>query len=134
MMHTTEKSPQLSIQSRLSTLWIVVMLNMIFADILTFLIQLADTSKPEMFSDALAIQDIKIMMAVVALVTNVPILMVYFSRTLAESLNRKVNIGAAVFTILYVVAGGDLTPHYVVIATIEVVLLLWVIVYAWRWK
>lgn len=116
------------IQTRLSTLWIVVMLQMLFADIFSIMVELVDR-------DTLRIPgDVKVVMAVAAVVTSIPILMVYLSRTLSGKLNRVANIAAASFTILYIIGGGSAVPHYIIIAAIEVILLGMIILYAWRWK
>jgi len=112
----------------LSTLWIVVMLNMIFADLFSIMVELVNKNTLDIPGEVTSI------MAVAAVVTNVPILMIYFSRVLKYSLNRWLNIGAALFTILYVVGGGSILPHYIIIAFIEVVVLLSIALVAWKWK
>ncbi|MCP4438351.1 MAG: hypothetical protein GY810_05350, partial [Aureispira sp.] len=55
-------------------------------------------------------------------------------RVLKYKVNRLANIVAAIFTIIYVIGGASLTPHYIIIATIEVILLLLIIFNAWKWK
>lgn len=59
--------------------------------------------------------------------------MIYFSRVLPYKSNRLLNIIAGIFTILYVIGGASLLPHYIVIATIEVVVLVVIIVKSWKW-
>lgn len=113
---------------RLSTLWIVVMINMIFADIFSIMIELVKRNTLDIPGD------VKTIMAIAAIVTNVPILMIYFSRVLAYKVNRVVNIIAAILTIIYVIGGGDTSLHYIIIAGIEVILLLMIIVYSIKWK
>ena len=44
-----------------------------------------------------------------------------------------VNIIAAIITIIYVIGGGSSTPHYIIIASIEVGLLFVIIWSAWKW-
>lgn len=122
----TEKA--IDIRVRLSTLWIVVMINMIFADIFSIMIELVNGNTLNIPGD------VKMVMAIAALVTNVPILMIYLSRVLSFKINRIVNMIAAVFTMIYVVGGGDFAPHYIIIASIEIILLLLIVVYAWKWK
>jgi hypothetical protein len=41
---------------------------------------------------------------------------------------------AAIFTMIYVTGGGLATPHYVIFASIETVVLLLIMVKAWKWK
>ena len=114
---------------KLSTLWIVVMVYMIFADIFSILLELDQKDTlGEMPTEA------KMMMAIAAFLTSFPILMIYFARVLPYKSNRLLNIIAGIFTILYIVGGGLLLPHYIIVASIEVVILLIIIVKAWKWK
>ena len=114
---------------KLSTLWIVVMVYMIFADIFSIMLELDQKGTlGEMPTEA------KTMMALAAFLTSIPILMIFFARVLPYKVNRLFNIIAGIFTILYVVGGGLLLPHYVIVASIEVVILLIIIVKAWKWK
>lgn len=119
----------MDIKIKLSTLWIVIMLNMIFADILSIMIELAGKNTLEIIGN-----DIKTTMAIAAIITNIPILMIYFSRVLPHKINRISNIVAGIITIIYIVGGGSLTPHYIIIATIEVLLLLIIIWSALKWR
>lgn len=115
-------------KTKLSTLWIAVMFNMVFADIFSIMIELVR-------KDTLNIPgDVTTIMAIAAVITNIPILMIYFSRTLSHKANRITNIAAAVFTMVYIVAGGDGAPHYLIIAAIEIFLLLTIIIHAWKWN
>lgn len=116
------------LKATLSTLWIVVLINMIFADIFSIMVELVNGNTLEIPGN------VKSVMAIAALVTNVPILMIYLSRVLPYKLNRRANIGAALFTIIYVVAGGSFAPHYLILASIEIIFLVLIIQKAWRWK
>ena len=119
---------KLDIKVKLSTLWIVVLINMIFADIFSIMVELVN-------KDTLNIPgDVKTIMAIAAIVTNIPILMIYFSRILEYKANRIINIIAAILTIIYVIGGGDTAPHYLIIASIEVILLIMILVYSIKWK
>ena len=115
-------------KAKLSTLWIVVLINMIFADIFSIMVELVN-------KDILHIPgDVKVIMAIAAIVTNIPILMIYFARVLPYKPNRWANIIAGILTIIYIVGGGDMAPHYIIIAAIEVICLLLIIVSSWKWK
>jgi len=123
-----ENKGNIDTKVKLSTLWIVVMVNMIYADIFSILVELVN-------KDTLNLPgDVKLIMAIAAIVTNIPILMIYFSRVLQYKLNRLLNIIAGFLTIIYVVGGGDLAPHYIIVGTIEVILLLIIIINSWKWK
>jgi hypothetical protein len=60
--------------------------------------------------------------------------MIYFSRTLKYKANRLANIIAAILTIIYVVGGGDMAPHYLISAAIEVLILIYIIIIALKWR
>lgn len=112
---------------KLSTLWIVIMFNLLFADILSIMVELVNKNTLDI------IGEIKSTMAIAAVVTNIPILMIYFARQLNHKANRILNIIAGLVTIIFVIGGGSLTPHYIICASIEVVLLVMIIWTAWKW-
>jgi hypothetical protein len=119
---------KLDVKTRLSTLWIVVLINMLFADVFSIMVALVNKGTINIPGE------VRTIMAIAALVTNVPIMMIYFSRVLNYKVNRITNIIAAIFTILYVIGGGDTAPHYLIITIIEVLLLLVIIFYSIKWK
>lgn len=101
---------------RNSTLWLVVLLNMLFADILNFVTPGLPT--PEVTPTLLL---------VFAALLEIPIAMVYLSRTLKPKANRIANITAAVVTIVFTIAGGTANLHYAFFATAEVICMLLII-------
>lgn len=114
-------------QMLLSLLWIVIMINMIFNDIFSIMVELVE-------KDTIQIPgDIKMIMLAAAVITNIPIFMILLSNILKRKINRILNIIAGFFTIIYVIGGGSLLPHYIFIASIEVVLSLIIIITAWKW-
>lgn len=119
----------MNIKIKLSTLWIVVMLNLIFADILSIMVQLVDQSALDIIGS-----DVQVTMAAAAIITNIPMLMIYFSRVLPHRINRSLNIIAAILTLLFVIGGGSTLPHYLICAGIEVLLLLFIIYSAYQWS
>jgi hypothetical protein len=125
---TTEK---MDTKVLLSTLWIVVMINMAFADILGFFIPgaLEEVAKTSVSTGTTIPQ----LMLGGAIMLEIPIAMILLSRVLNFKVNRWVNIIASVITIAYVVGGGSTTPHYIFIATIEVVCMLLIVWFAWKW-
>ena len=122
------KNQKISLEIKLSTLWIVVMMNMIYADIFSIMVELVNINTLDIPGD------VKVVMAIAALVTNIPIFMIYLSRVLPYKWNRLSNLVAGVLTIVYIVGGGSSTPHYIIVATIEIILLLIIIVNSWKWK
>ena len=128
----TSKNTTREIDKRvlLSTLWIVVMINMLKADILSLFIPgVADE-----LARAAGETPIPQLMLGGAIMMEISILMIIFSRVLKYGVNRWANIIAAIITIVFVVRGGSSYPHYIFIAAIEVVCLLLIIWNAWKWS
>jgi hypothetical protein len=114
------------IKLRLSMLWIVVMFNMIFADILSFML-------PGFLEEAGEIQVTQGLLLVFAIILEIPIAMILLSRALKYRANRWANIIASVITIAFVIGGGSTYLHYIFFATIEIVCMLLIVWYAWKW-
>jgi hypothetical protein len=104
---------------------------MAFADILTFVLPEALNSMVQGTTEVKITQGLLLVMAVLV---QIPILMIYLSRVLTCKINRVVNIVAAITTILFVVGGGSLYLHYIFFATIEVICMIFIILYAIKWK
>ncbi len=115
---------------KLSTLWVIVMLNMAYADILSLYV-------PGIHEELAAFAGgtpIVMLMLFGAVKIQFPLAMIFLSRVLGVKANRWANIIIAVTTIIFVVGGGSLMPHYIFIASIEVLCMLAIIWTAWRWK
>jgi len=114
----------------LSTLWIVVMINMLKADILSLYIPgvLDEMAK---FAGETPITQL---MLGGAIMMEISIAMIFLSRVLKYRVNRWANIIVSVITIAFVVGGGSTYPHYIFIATIEVVCMLLILWFAWKWS
>ena len=130
-MTTNEKTVKMeAMKVRLSTLWIVVMFNMAFADIVGFL---NPGALEEIMAGAVGFEITQGLLLVFAILLEIPIAMIILSRILKYSLNRWANIIAVVITILFVIGGGNTSLSYIFFATIEVVCMLLIIWYAWKW-
>lgn len=129
-MNSEKRTDKPDLKVIFSTLWIVVMFNMIFADILTLYIP---EFLNEILTGATPVQITQELMLGMAIIIEIPIAMVFLSRVLKYRANRWANIIASVITILFVVVGGSLILHYIFFAAIEVVCLLLIIWYAWKW-
>lgn len=70
-------------RTKLSLLWIVVMLNMIFADIFSIMVELVKKDTMDIPGD------VTLVMAVAAVMVNIPILMIYLNRILSFRLCRR---------------------------------------------
>ncbi|MBI5873760.1 MAG: hypothetical protein HZB36_06425 [Candidatus Omnitrophica bacterium] len=132
-MNSNKKTTKMEdMKVRLSTLWIFVMFNMLAADILSFMIP--GFLKELMTGYAGEIQITLGFLLVAAIMLEIPIVMIVLSRVLKYRANRWANIIAGVITIAFVIGGGSTYPHYVFLATVEVVCMSLIVWYAWRWK
>ena len=132
MTANTIQTKKINPKTLLSTLWIVVMVNMLQADILSLYIpgsveELAKTSA----STGMPIPQL---MLGGAIMMEIAILMIILSRLLPYGVNRWSNIIIGLITIAFVVSGGVAYPHYLFIATVEVISLLFIIWNAWKWR
>ncbi len=114
----------------LSTLWVVVMINMLKADILSLYIPGASEEVALTAGD----MPIPLLMLGAAVMMEIPTLMILLSRVLKYGLNRWANIITSIITIAFVVGGGSSHPHYLFIAAVEVICLLLIVWFAWKWR
>jgi hypothetical protein len=112
---------------KLSTLWVVAMLNMIFADILSFMPPGALAGPPT--GDAEGIRIAQGILLAFAALLEIPIAMIFPSRVLSREANTPANVLASAVTIAFVVGCGSSSLHYLFFAAIEFACML---VIAWR--
>ena len=121
-----------AMKAKLSILWVFIMFNMVFADIFSFMY-------PGFLKQVVAgnvvegTQITPVFLLIAAIVTEIPIAMVFLSRLLRYRANRRVNIIGGVITILWVIGGGSTILHYIFFASIEVICSLFIIWLAWTW-
>jgi len=130
-MNANKSTAEMDMKVKLSTLWIFVMFNMLTADILSFMYP--GYLKEIMTGYGGEIQITPEFLLIAAIMVEIPIAMIVLSRTLRYRINRWANIIAGVITIAFVVGGYAPTPHYIFIATMEVVGMLLIIWFAWKW-
>jgi len=116
----------------LSTLWLLVYLNILTADILSLNIPGSD----ELLKSTSASTGTPIpqLMLFGAVTNEITIVMILLSRVLKYGLNRWVNIVMGVVTVAYIWGLGSPYPHYTFIAAVETVCLLLIIWNAWKWS
>jgi hypothetical protein len=115
----------------LSTLWIFVLFNYIYADILVLILN------PAVYQNAATKMGIGPVLAF-SILMEIPIAMVLLSRILDHKANRLANIIAGIVSTLFVamtLAGGK-SPgvSYIFFSAIEIVTTIFIIWYAWKWK
>ena len=130
-MNTNKKTVKVEdMKVKLSTLWVVVMFNMLYADILSFMMP---GFLKELVDGSFEIQITQGLLLVFAILLEIPIAMIILSRVLKYRANRWANITAAAITIPFVIGMGSTDLHYIFFATIEVVCMLLIVWYAWKW-
>ena len=112
------------VRALLSTLWIVVLINILSADIFSFM--LGDAGET-------AVAVTQWMMFAFAIIHEIPIAMIILSRVLQRGINRTLNFVAAGITAVYIIAGGSATPHYIFFALAEVICLIFIVTQAKKW-
>lgn len=127
-----DAAPVDGMRVKLSTLWIFLLFNMVFADIFSFMYP--GSLEQIMAGNAEGTAVTPELLLIAAMVTEVSIAMVLLSRFLKPAANRWANIIGGLITILWVIGGGSLTLHYIWFASIEVACALVIIWLAWKWR
>lgn len=130
-MNTNDKTAIMDVRVKLSTLWIVVLFNIVFADIVGFM---NPGALEQIMTGATGFDITQELLLVFAILLEIPIAMIFLSRVLAYRANRPANIVASVITIVYVVGAGTASLSYVFFATVEVACLLLIVWSAWQWR
>ncbi|ALU45244.1 DUF6326 family protein [Pseudoalteromonas rubra] len=133
---TTGASQDKSTRIKIATLWLLVMLNMIYADILAFVSAfitpgVIDTLMSGYSGSVKLTQEL---LLVSAILIEIPIVMIFLSQCLSYRLNRLCNLVAVPLTFLFVLGGIETDPFYLFLACIQLTLLLsiaWMVI---RWR
>ena len=128
----TNINKKLDTKVLLSTLWIVVMINMLKADILS--LNIPGAAEEVARTAASTGASIPQLMLAGAIMGELAIAMIILSRVLKYGMNCWVNIIVGVVTIAYIWGGAASYPHYTFIATVETICLMLIIWNAWKWR
>ncbi|MEQ9263394.1 MAG: DUF6326 family protein [Owenweeksia sp.] len=115
----------------LSTLWVFVLMNMIYADIIGTLrpgyIEMLDQISKEL--DQLSVLMFSVLM-------EIPIVMILLSLVLNQKVNRIANLVAVPLSIIWVIYGGLTDPplSYLFFGSVEVAALLFIGWTAFKWN
>ena len=124
----------------LSTLWIFVMFNYLYADVYTLFFN--PVLEKELWQQFLAgyvgsIQITQGFVLVTAVLMETAIAMVLLSRVLKYRANRWANIISGLFHTLFVswsLVGETSSLFYMFFAAIEIACTLFIALYAWKWR
>lgn len=128
----TTTAKKIDTKAVLSSLWIVVMINMLKADILSLFIP--GSAEEVAKTAASAGASIPQLMLGAAIIGQLAIAMIVLSRVLKYGINRWVNMVTAIVIIAYIWGGMAMYPHYIFIASVETLCLLLIIGFAWTWR
>jgi hypothetical protein len=126
-MNIFKKDGGIGIRLQLTMMWIFVLLNMLYADILS----LMDSTSPIRASMAGAPLPPGGLLAG-AIVMETALIMLLLSHVLKRNAARLVTVIMAALNVFFVVKGGH-GSYYLVFASIEVATLFLIIWTAWKW-
>lgn len=129
-MNASKNTGMEDMKVKLSTLWVFVMFNMVFADVVGFM---NPGALKDIMTGAVGLEITQELLLVFSILLEIPIAMIFLSRVLKYRANRWANIVASMITILFVIGGGSTYLSYIFFATMEVVCMLLIIWYAWKW-
>ncbi len=114
----------------LSALWMFVVFDYLYADLLTLIVNPASYQRAALgMSEAVVLS--------LAVLIEIPIAMVLLSRVLKYRANRWANILAGIestaFVAVTLVGGKPPGLFYVLFSTVEIACTLFIIWYAWKW-
>ena len=119
----------------LSTLWIFVMFNYLYCDVMTLM-------DPEVLNQLITgtvgnIQMTEGFLLAAAVLMEIPIAMVLLSRVLSYKANRWANIIAGTIKTIVMILTmfvGTPTLYYLFFGTIEIACTAFIVWYAWTWR
>ena len=124
---------KINVKIKLAALWLTVNLLYLYVDIYSFF-------RPGIIEDAIAgkvwkFQITQVWLLGVIILITIPSLMVFLSLILKAKANRWTNIIVGIFEIVFVLGNliGESWAYYIFGSIVEVVLLLLIVWYAWKW-
>jgi len=131
-----ENNSKVNIKVKLSMLWLIVMLNMIYADILAFISAFITPGVIDQLMNGYS-GSVKLsqdLLLVSAFLIEIPIIMIFLSRVLRYRINRWANIIACLLTLLFVLGGIETDPFFLFLASVEIILMFYILWTVLRWQ
>ncbi len=124
---------KINVKTKLSALWVSIMLLYIYADILSFFRPGQVEKMLEGFMGPFPATEGSLLIASILMI--IPAVMVFLSITLKPKANRWVNI---IFGVLYTLVNisnliGETWVYYLLFGVVEIVFTSLIIRYAWKW-
>lgn len=124
---------KINIKIKLAALWIVVMFLFIYVDHFSLFI-------PGVLENAITgtvggFQVTQVWLLTAMILMLVPSLMIFLSLILPTKVNRWVNVIAGIVYLIVVIGNmiGEPWAFYIFASAVEIVILLLVVIYAWKW-
>jgi hypothetical protein len=138
-MNTNKKTTGMGhMKAMLSTLWIFLVANYIYCDILS---NMEPAVIKELMTGTIggSIQITQGFLLTAAIMMEIPFAMIVLSRVLKYRANRWANIIAgAIMTVVqlssFFIGGTPPTLHYIFYSTVEIACNLFIVWYAWKWR
>jgi hypothetical protein len=134
----TQKTPQqvledIRVNMKLASLWASFMFLYIYVDY--FHLYMPGSVKDLLARKVWAFDITQVFLLIALTLVTIPALMIFLSVVLSAKVNRRTNIIVAAIYIPYTLFNlvGEAWIHMVFGAVVEVVLLLLIIRYAWKW-
>jgi hypothetical protein len=122
----------MQIRATLSTLWIFVLLNMLFRDIHVFFREGLISEMATGTVNGTQVTEETLLFA--GIVLEILLLMVILSRVLPYQVNRYANIIVGIIAIPLVLSSGQYDPDDMFFAIVEIIALLVIVFTAWMWS
>jgi hypothetical protein len=114
----------------ISLLWIAVVLNMVFADMLSIY---TPGVLPQVMNGVVeGVTLSENLMLIAAVFIQIPIAMIVVSHLLPGRIAKGANTVAVTVTAAFVVGGGSLKPHYIFFASCELIAMAGILHLTWR--
>lgn len=124
---------KVNVKLKISALWVAMLFVFAYVDIFSL-------QRPGIIQDILAgkmflFQINQTFLFTTTLYILIPSIMVFLSLVLKAKVNRWVNIIIAIFYFVSILGGciGETWAYYLVGSAIECIMLIGIIVYAWKW-
>ena len=127
-MNTNKQTTGIDPKVKLALLWIFVVLNIAYADILSLM---DPTSPIRKIMEGAPMPAGGLLAGAILMETSIA--MVILSWLLPYKANRWVNIIIGGINMFAVVTGGH-GLYYIFFATVEIVCMAYILVFAWKWK
>ena len=122
----TDNDTTTTLATTLALLWLVVMLNMVYADILAFVSAFITPGVIDQLMNGYS-GSVKLsqpLLLVSAVWLEIPIMMILISKITPLKMNRSLNMVASIVTLIFVIGGIEREPFYLFLVGVQIVTLV----------